>query len=128
MHIQVYFRHAKLWHSKPVIQYKCININIRVPTVHTRNTRFISCSILETNEVLERSRQFDKRVQTGICSVCSPVRGRTQSEPSHYDMICDNLTHTLHEFKLGCKRCMNSACTFAHRQQSSRAITSIHTQ
>lgn len=39
MLIQVYFRHAKLWHSKPVIQYKCINITIRVPrTVHTERT------------------------------------------------------------------------------------------
>lgn len=45
MLIQVYFRHAELWHSKPVIQYKCININIRVPrAVHTgRTTPVIYC-------------------------------------------------------------------------------------
>lgn len=37
MLIQVYFIHAELWHRKPFIHYKCINMNIRVPTsVHTR--------------------------------------------------------------------------------------------
>lgn len=30
MLIQVYFRHAEVWHSKP--EYKCINVNIRVPS------------------------------------------------------------------------------------------------
>lgn len=31
-------RHAELWHSKPVIQYKCTNINIKSAktSVHTR--------------------------------------------------------------------------------------------